>query len=107
MALDKTRLVVGPTFNDNEGRSGSVFVDSQGATEAEISSGILTLPVSEGQLKVERIAGSTSLCRLLCSVETSEGIYEWKQVQVVTKYIDTRTGRDWDPNAKFIYSYSR
>lgn len=106
MALDKTRLVVNPTFDNNEGQRGSIFLDPRGRSRDEIIGEFLTPPINEGALRVERTEDQ-QLCRLLCSVETSEGVYEWKNVQVITSYIDSRTGRDWDQNAGFIYSYTR
>lgn len=106
MALDKTKLVVEPTFDNNEGRMGSIFLNPRGRSRTEIIRGELEPPINEGTLRVERTEDQ-QLCRLLCSIETSEGVYEWKTVQVITRYIDTRTGRDWDPNAEFIYSYTR
>ena len=106
MALDKTRLVLDPTFDNNEGQRGSIFLDPRGQTRDEIVAGSLTPPINEGALRVER-TDDQQLCRLLCSIETSEGVYEWKNVQVITSYVDSRTGRDWDQNAGFIYSYTR
>lgn len=106
MALDKTRLVVEPTFNNNEGQRGSIFVDPRGISREEIISGTMEPPFTEGLLVVQR-TDIPELCRLMCSVQTSEGVYEWKPVQVITKFIDSRTGRDWDANAEFIYSYTR
>lgn len=106
MALDKTKLVVDPTFDNNEGRKGSIFLNPRGESRDEILSGTLDAPINEGSLRVQK-TDNIELCRLLCSVETSEGVYEWKNVQVITSYIDSRTGRDWDQNAGFIYSYTR
>jgi hypothetical protein len=102
MAINNGRLVTSPTFDDNGAREGSLFVDPR----QELISGPWEAPTRQGQLRVSRTE-STFLCSLYCSIETSPGVYEWKRVQPVTSVIDARTGRDWDPNAEFIYSYAR
>lgn len=106
MAIDKTRFVTEPTFDNNEGQKGSIFLDPKGRSRLELIAGVLDPPINEGTLRVERTSDQ-QLCRLLCSIETSEGVYEWKNVQVITRYVDSKTGRDWDQNADFIYSYTR
>jgi len=110
MALDKTILSVDPTFNDNNGRYGTLFVDPRGVflttlvTELDLSE--LDPPTLAGQLQLVR-TDILQLSRLLCSVETSPGVYEWKYVQPITLLMDATTGAEWDEKASLIYSYAR
>jgi len=107
MAINNGRLVTSPTFNDNGARTGTLFVNPRQGTQAEVDSGVWEAPTRQGDLRLDRSTGSTFLATLYCSIETTTGVYEWKRVQPITSVIDARTGRDWDPNAGFIYSYAR
>ena len=106
MAINNGRLVTSPTFNDNGAREGTLFVNPSGETLLELVKGEWDAPTRQGDLRLDRTE-STNLATLYCSIETSPGVYEWKRVQPITSVIDARTGRDWDGNAGFIYSYAR
>lgn len=106
MAINNGRLVTSPTFDDGGARAGTLFVNPSQGTQAEFLSGVWEAPTRQGDLRLERTS-STFLATLYCSVETSPGVYEWKRVQSITSVIDARTGRPWDGNAGFIYSYAR
>lgn len=106
MAIDKTRLAVEPTFNNNLGTSGSVYLNPRGLTQEEYRQGEPNPPEEEGQLRLER-TDRTDLCRIYVSVEVEEGVFEWKLVQPISVIRDTTTGRAWDPAANYIYSYAR
>jgi hypothetical protein len=106
MTINNSSLATSPTFDDNGARKGTLFVDPSQGTFEEVQAGVWDDPVRQGQLRVQR-SESTFLCSLYCSIETSPDVYEWKRVQPITSVIDARTGRDWDPNAGFIYSYAR
>ena len=106
MAINNGRLATSPTFNDNGAREGTLFVNPSQGTQVELDTGVWEAPTRQGDLRLDRTA-STTLATLYCSIETSPGVYEWKRVQPVTSVIDARTGKPWDGNAGFIYSYAR
>ena len=106
MAINNVRLVTSPTFDDNGARSGTLFVNPRPGTLTEFQTGVWEAPTRQGDLRLDR-TNSTDFTTLYCSIETSPGVYEWKRVQPITSVIDTRTGRPWDSNAGFIYSYAR
>lgn len=106
MAINNGRLVTSPTFDDNGARAGTLFVNPRQGTLIEVASGVWEAPTRQGDLRLDRTT-STTLATLYCSIETSPGVYEWKRVQPITSIIDARTGRPWDGNAGFIYSYAR
>lgn len=104
MAINSPRLVVEPTYNNELGAKGSIFVNSRGFSEPFFPR---PAAVEEGQLVIERLDTSPPLCNMYVSVDMGDGVYEWKLVQPITEVVDTRTGRSWDPAANYLYSYAR
>ena len=103
MAINKGVLDVGPTFDvtDNGDNEGTAFVNPN-STENNLGR-----PASrEGEMLLVQIV-NTGNATLYISIETSEGIFEWKRAQPISYVIDRTTGKFWNPSANFIYSYAR
>lgn len=106
MAINKPIIDAGPTLDIEKGEAinGTAFVDPQKTQDI-----FSTQPPREGQLDSSAIVDDGALAGifLYVAVEVSEGVYEWKQCRPISQYIDTTTGREWDPTANFKYSYAR
>ena len=103
MAINNSILDVGPTVDVNNiaNVDGTAFVFPN-SPETQL---ITNPPAREGQLlSVQRNSYATTL---YVSIETSQGVFEWKRAQPIVSVIDSTTGREWDPRANFIYSYAR
>lgn len=103
MAINNAILDVGPTVDVNNigNVDGTAFVFPRSpATQLTTNP-----PIREGQLlSIQRDNYATTL---YVSIETSQGVFEWKRAQPIVSVIDSTTGREWDPRANFIYSYAR
>lgn len=102
MAFNSYILDVGPTIQGKASIEGTAYVDPSGA-----QTDLNYPPTQEGELLAIRNLNPSSIITLYVGIETSENIFEWKRVQPVTTYIDTRTGQEWDPLASILYSYAR
>ena len=103
MAINNATLDVGPIVDVNNigNVDGTAFVFPKSpATQL-----ITDPPTIEGQLLSVQRDSSTTI--LYVSIETSQGVFEWKRAQPIVSVIDSTTGREWDPRANFIYSYAR
>ena len=103
MAINKGTLDVGPTFDvtDNGDNEGTAFVDPRSIDPD------LGRPASrEGEMLLIQTI-NTGNATLYISIETSEGIFEWKRAQPMTYARDSTTGQFWNPSANFVYSYAR
>lgn len=101
MSLDKTILDVGPTFDINNRKKGTAYVNPRGSVDEYNQP-----PETAGVIIFRPETGLRSGV-LYVSVETSPGILDWKRVQPLVYFLDSSTGQPWDPNAGFIYSYTR
>lgn len=102
MAFNSYILDVSTTIQGKASIEGTAYVDPSGA-----QTDLNRPPTQEGELLAIRNLNPSSIITLYVGVETSENIFEWKRVQPVTTYIDTRTGQEWDPLASILYSYAR
>lgn len=101
MAIGKPILDAGPAYDTSNREEGTAYTDPRGSSIA-----LSTPPAAEGFITFSLDPGLLKGV-LYISVETSPGTYEWKRVQPVSSFIDSRTGQPWNPNADLIYSYTR